>query len=118
MALVLYGIPTCGTVKKARKWLEDRGVVYRFVDFRQTPPDRASVGRWVKALGAGPMRNTSGKAYRQLPTDKASWSDEVWADRFAEDPMLIKRPVVERDGEPVRVGWRGSDEDLWKAVGA
>ncbi|MEE8659864.1 hypothetical protein CGLAMM_00735 [Acetobacteraceae bacterium EV16G] len=34
----LYGIPNCGSVKKARAWLEARGVVYRFVDFKKTPP--------------------------------------------------------------------------------
>jgi len=112
MALTVYGIPTCGTVNKARKWLDEHDITYDWVDFRQTPPSRTQVERWVGAFGARAMRNTSGGAYRKLPDAKKTWDEATWTAHFAEDPMLIKRPVVERDGEPVRVGWRASDEEL------
>ena len=36
--LTLYGIPNCDTVKKARAWLDARGVTYAWVDFRKSPP--------------------------------------------------------------------------------
>lgn len=112
MALTVYGIPTCGTVKKARKWLDERGVEHAWVDFRATPPSADQVNRWVSALSAKKMRNTSGGAYRALGEEKKTWSDDIWAEKFAEDPMLIKRPIIERDGVPVQVGFRGSDEEL------
>jgi len=112
MALTVYGIPTCGTVKKARKWLDERGVSYAWVDFRSAPPTPAQVASWVDAFGAKAMRNTSGGAYRALPEEKKTWSDAEWAERFAGDPMLIKRPIVERDGTPVQVGFRGDDDEV------
>ena len=33
MTPLLYGIPNCDTVKKARVWLEERGVGYVFHDY-------------------------------------------------------------------------------------
>jgi arsenate reductase len=105
LAITVYGIPTCGTVKKARAWLDRHGVAHAWVDFRATPPEPARVARWVRALGAGPLRNTSGGAYRALGDEKAGWDDARWTAAFQADPMLIKRPVVEIDGEPVLVGF-------------
>lgn len=110
--ITVYGIPNCGTVKKARKWLDARDVGHEFVDFRKTPPSRERVEAWVAALGAKKMRNTSGGSYRALPAEKADWDDTRWTAEFFADPMLVKRPVIERDGAPVQVGFRGSDEDL------
>lgn len=110
--LTVYGIPNCGTVKKARSWLDARGAAHTFVDFRATAPDRRQVEAWVSALGARAMRNTSGGSYRALPEDKQDWDDARWTDAFTADPMLIKRPVIERNGSAVQVGFRGSDEEL------
>ena len=116
MALTVYGIPTCGTVKKARKWLDEHGAEHTWVDFRATPPSAAQVTAWVSTFTAKKMRNTSGGAYRALGDEKKTWSDEVWAEKFAQDPMLIKRPIIERDGVPVQVGFRGSDDELAAAL--
>lgn len=112
MALTVYGIPTCQTVKKAQSWLEAQGAEFERVDLRETPPSKARVQRWVKALGSKALRNTSGGSYRALGPEKKDWSDAEWVAAFVEDPMLIKRPVIERDGAAVLVGFRGSDEAL------
>ncbi len=109
MSVTVYGIPTCGTVKKARKWLDDHGVAHTWVDFRSTPPEPARVARWVSTFGAPPMRNTSGGAYRALGDEKAGWDDARWTTAFQGDAMLVKRPVVEVDGVPVLVGFREDD---------
>lgn len=105
--IVVYGIPTCGTVKKARAALDDAGAAHTFVDFRQTPPSAAQVTTWVQTFGVAALKNTSGGSYRALGAEKDTWSDAAWADAFHKDPMLIKRPVVEVGGVPVAVGFRG-----------
>lgn len=110
--ITLYGIPTCGTVKKAQKWLSERKTPFTFVDFRSTPPARETIEQWVQVFGAKAMRNTSGKAYRTLPEDKKTWSDEEWIKRFAADPMLIKRPIITKASTPIQVGFRGTDDEL------
>ena len=102
----IYGIPTCGTVMKARKWLDEKGVEYTWVDFREKPPSKARLGRWMKAFGFKPMRNTSGGAYRALPPEKKEWGDKEWKAAFEADEMLLKRPVLEIDGKPAAVGFK------------
>jgi arsenate reductase len=106
VSVVVYGIPTCGTVKKARAWLDEHGVAYAFVDLRATPPSASKIAAWVAAFGVAALKNTSGGSYRALPADKDGWSDGRWRDAFAADPMLIRRPVLEQDGAPLQVGWR------------
>ena len=117
MALRVYGIPSCGTVKKALAWLGAARLPHDFVDFRVAPPSRAQVDRWVAAFGARALRNTSGGAYRALGPEKDTWTDAEWADAFSRDPMLIKRPVVERDGAPALVGWTLPDDALRARLG-
>ena len=112
MTIKVYGIDSCGTVKKAKKWLEERGVDYEWSDFRKAAPSQTQVAQWTEALGAKKMRNTSGGAYRALGDEKKDWSDAKWTSEFARDAMLIKRPIIERNGQPVLVGFRGTDESL------
>lgn len=109
MSVIVYGISTCGTVKKARRWMDDHGIAHTWVDFRAAPPEPARVSRWVAAFGAPAMRNTSGGAYRALGGEKAGWDDARWASAFQSDAMLVKRPVVEIDGAPALVGFREED---------
>ncbi|MGF1567972.1 MAG: Spx/MgsR family RNA polymerase-binding regulatory protein [Nodosilinea sp.] len=117
MALTIYGIPTCGTCKKARRWLDQNGVAYRFVDTKTTPPTRAMVVDWVTTLGAKPLRNTSGQSYRALGAEKQVWTDEQWIEAFAADAMLIKRPLITLAGRAVMVGWRGDQAEISKRLG-
>ncbi len=117
MSLQIYGIPTCSTVKKALKWLDERDVDYEFVNTKENAPDSKMISGWVKALGAKPMRNTSGQSYRAIGDEKKTWSDEQWVEAFSNDAMLLKRPLFVRDGEAVFVGFRGSDEAIAEALG-
>jgi arsenate reductase (glutaredoxin) len=111
MSLKLYGIPSCGTVKKARAWLDAHGAAYAWHDFRQEPVSLKQVEGWVAALGAQALKNTSGGSYRALGAAKDGFTDAQWASAMAADPMLIKRPVIERDGVAVQAGFRGSDAE-------
>lgn len=112
VSTTVYGIPSCQTVKKARAALEKAGIDHDFVDFRETPPKRAQIETWVAKFGANAMRNTSGGSYRALGEEKKSWSDKRWTAEFAKDAMLLKRPIIEVNGEPVAVGFRQPEQVL------
>lgn len=106
MHIVVWGIPSCGTVKKARAALQQQGIAFVDRDLRAEPPSSADVARFIAAVGTNALKNTSGGSYRALPSTKDAWSDAEWMAAFAADPMLIKRPVIEKDGVVVGVGWR------------
>lgn len=103
--LKLYGIPTCDSCKKARAWLTQHGQAHTFIDMRQTPPEPERVTRWVTKLGDKALRNTSGGSYRALGDKKDSVDTAAWTRAFIQDPMLIKRPLLERNDAPVSVGF-------------
>ena len=111
MGLNVYGIPNCGTCKKALTWLEQQGIAYEFVNTKENPPTLEMVARWVSELTAKPMRNTSGGSYRALGDEKKEWSDQQWAVAFAKDAMLLRRPLFEKDGKAVMVGFRAKEEE-------
>jgi arsenate reductase (glutaredoxin) len=117
MTLSVYGIPNCGTCKKAMTWLENHGVAYEFINTRDHPPTADVIAEWVSALGSKPMRNTSGQSYRALGEAKQTFTDAEWIAAFAQDPMLLKRPLFVRDGTAVLVGFGQSDAVIRSTLG-
>lgn len=112
MTIQVFGIPNCGTCKKALKWLEENNISYEFINTKENPPDREAIASWVDSLGAKPMRNTSGKSYRALGEARATWGDTKWIEEFSKDVMLLKRPLFVKNGQAVLVGFRGSEADI------
>lgn len=109
MVLQIYGIPTCGTCKKALQWLDQADIPYEFVNTKTSPPSRETISGWVSDLGAKPLRNTSGKSYRAIGPEKQTWNDSQWTEAFAQDAMLLKRPVFVKQEKAVMVGFRESE---------
>ncbi len=117
MTLTVYGIPTCGTCKKALQWLDSHAIAYDFINTKEHPPNQATLAAWVKALGSKPMRNTSGQSYRTLGDEKQGWEDADWVTAFSQDAMLLKRPLFVKDGQAVLVGFRATEAELTKILG-
>ena len=117
MSLKVYGIPTCGTCKKAIAWLEENQIDYEFINTKDNPPNEKAIASWVATLGNKPMRNTSGKSYRAIGEEKKTWSDEQWVKAFSEDAMLLKRPLFVKDNQAVLVGFRAKEEEIKEKLG-
>ncbi len=109
MSLKVYGIPNCGTCKKAFEWLTVHKIDYEFVNTKEHPPTQAMIQSWVQTLGAKLMRNTSGQSYRAIGEEKQSWTDAQWVDAFGTDAMLLKRPLFVKDNTAVMVGFRDKE---------
>lgn len=102
---ILYGIRNCDTVKKARRWLDERGVAYRFHDFRTDGLEADRLDSWIRAVGWETLLNRRGTTWRQLPeADRECIDAERAAALMLEQPTLIRRPVVEH-GKQVLVGF-------------
>lgn len=112
MSIQVYGIPNCGTCKKAFTWLQHNNIDYEFINTKDTPPTPEQIQNWVKSLGYASMRNTSGQSYRALGEEKKTWTEQQWIDAFANDAMLLKRPLFVKNGTAVVVGFR--DEAIIK----
>ena len=105
---LLLSYAACGTCKKARKWLSERGIEVDVRAIVEDPPRPAELDVWLPASGlpARKWLNTSGASYRELG-GKATFdgaSDERIAAMLAGDGKLVKRPVLV-DGVVVLVGF-------------
>jgi arsenate reductase len=105
MKTVIYGIRNCDTMKKARTWLESRGVAHEFHDYKTAGIDAAKLTAWVKVIGWEVLLNRAGTTFRKLP-DKAKRNlDEAKAiELMLAQPSMIKRPVLEH-GKSLIVGF-------------
>lgn len=103
----LYGIPNCSTVKKARAWLDANGVAYEFHDFKKEGVAPARLREWSKQAGWEKLLKKQGPTWGKLPPEtKAAADNEPAVLALMEQmPNLIKRPVLERDGKVLNLGF-------------
>lgn len=106
MTAVVYGIPNCDTVKKARVWLDTHGVAYDFHDFKKAGVTDTLLGTWLTQVPLTTLLNRRGTTWRKLtPAQQAAAADEAEARALmVAQPSLIKRPVLVADGR-VTVGF-------------
>ncbi len=108
----IYGIKTCDTVRKARRWLEQHGIEHRFHDFRVDGLDAKRLQGWCKELGWESVLNRRGRSFRALAPELTAQLDESRAQALMlEEPTLIKRPVLEHAGRSLI----GFNEKAWQA---
>ncbi|MEI8634143.1 ArsC family reductase [Vibrio sp. PP-XX7] len=99
MSIILYGIPNCDTIKKARRWLDAENIDYQFHDFRKDGLSQALVETFCQSLGWENVLNKRGTTYRQLSHEqKAHLSNETIIPMLVEYPAMIKRPVLSTNG--------------------
>lgn len=99
MTTTMYGIRNCDTIRKARKWLEDRGIAHDFHDYKAAGIDAARLGEWCGALGWETVLNRAGTTFRALAeADKQGLDREKAIALMVAQPSMIKRPIVEHGG--------------------
>jgi arsenate reductase (glutaredoxin) len=109
MAITLYGIPNCDTVKKARVWLESRGMDYGFHDYKKLGADGVKLASWCEALGWEVILNRAGTTFKKLSDQDKSGIDQARAiSLMLAQPSMIKRPIVEHQGG-VLAGFKPDD---------
>ena len=113
MTAILYGIPNCDTVKKARVWMEGQARPYTFHDYKKAGVDEARLRGWVGRVGWEKLLNRAGTTFRKLPeADKADLDFDKAVALMLAQPSMIKRPVLEA-GEVLLVGFKPEE---WNAA--
>ena len=99
MTVTIYGIKNCDTMKKARAWLDKRGVSYAFHDYKTAGIARDKLEQWEKKVGWETLLNRAGTTFRALPDkDKAALTEAKAIALMQAQPAMIKRPVLEVGG--------------------
>lgn len=110
----MYGIPNCGSIKKAKAWLEQKGFDYDFHDYKKLGIDKAVLQHWAKEQGWETLVNKKGTTWRKLSDDeKDSITNQTKAIALMlENNSVIKRPVI-TVGNNIVVGY---DEEIYSTT--
>lgn len=104
--ITIYGIRNCDTMKKARAWLDRKGVSYAFHDYKVSGVEKAKLEGWAKKAGWETLLNRAGTTFRKLPEkDKTSITEKKAIALMLAHPSMIKRPVLELPGGKLLVGF-------------
>ena len=115
-SVTIYGTKNCDTMKKARAWLDKRGVVYEFHDYKTAGIERGKLEGWAREAGWETLLNRAGMTFRKLPEkDKEGLTEKKAIALMAAQPSMIKRPVLDLGGK-LLVGFK--PEQYEKSFGA
>ncbi len=105
--MLVYGIKNCNTVKKALNWLTENNISFEFHDYKKQSVSPEKLQEWSRQLGWETLVNRKGTTWRRLDeAQKEQVKDEASAiEILLANTSMIKRPIVEKDGEVVAVGF-------------
>ena len=110
MPITIYGIKNCDTMKKARAFLDKKGVACDFHDYKTQGIERGKLEGWAKKTGWETLLNKAGTTFRKLPEkDKEGLTEAKAIALMLAQPSMIKRPVLELGGGRILVGFRPED---------
>lgn len=98
MAMTLYGIRNCNTMKNAQVWLQTHQLEFHLHDYKRDGVDMDALSLWLEEVGADLLVNRRGTTWRKLSAveQAACLSDDLGAVAMvlSTHPTLIKRPVL------------------------
>ena len=107
MSITIYGIKNCDTMKKARTFLDKKGVAYAFHDYKTQGIERGKLEGWTKKVGWETLLNRAGTTFKKLPDkDKEGLTEKKAIALMLAQPSMIKRPVLELGAGKIMVGFK------------
>ncbi len=111
--MIIYGISNCDSVRKARRWFEHHQIDYFFYDIREKGLQHQTLLEWIKESGWEALLNKRSTTWRNVDKKvKESIDTQSAFELMCENPLLIKRPIIENDGSIVI----GFNEKLYKQI--
>ena len=94
--ITLYGIKNCDTIKKAKKWLNQNKIEFKFHDHRSDGINKEQLFLWCEELGWEQVLNRRGTTWRKLEDDVKTGINETLAiELMLDQPAMIKRPILD-----------------------
>lgn len=108
----LYGIKTCGSVRKAIKFFKENDIEFEFIDFKKRTVSEDDVNRWLEKVSIDRLFNNRGTKYRTLKLKELNLDDREKKEWLVKENMLIKRPVIEYEDDVIVA----FDEEEYKTI--
>jgi arsenate reductase (glutaredoxin) len=112
MEVQIFGVKKSADTRKALRFFAERRVKTHFVDMNERPASLGELKRFVQKFGLDRLIDKDGKRYEELGLRHARLSDERWLERLADEPLLLRMPLV-RSGNALTVGLAEADWKSW-----
>jgi len=116
MEIQIFGTKKSADTRKAQRWFAERRIRVHFVDLAQRAASRGELQRFAQKFGVQSLLDRDSKRFRDLGLGSAHYSDERWLERLADDPMLLRTPLV-RSGNRLTIGFEPDAWAEWLAAG-
>jgi len=108
-SLEVFGLKSCDTCRKARRWLQEHDVSFLFHDVREDRLEPGQVAAWMQSEFAPRLLNRNSTTWRQLPDADKVLAESAPARLITAHPTLLKRPVFTRGSRVLAVGFKPQD---------
>lgn len=100
--VTIWHNPRCSKSRNAAALLEEKGIDAEVVKYLDTPPSKEEIIEVLKMLGlsARELMRTKEEIYKELNLKEVR-DEEKLIEAMAENPKLIERPIVIKDGKAV-----------------
>lgn len=114
MEVQIFGVRKSADTRKALRFFSERRITTHFVDLNERAASLGELRRFVQKFGLNALIDRESPRYQALGLQHARLSDDRWLSRLAEEPLLLRMPLV-RNGNALTVGLAESDWSSWVA---
>jgi len=111
MEVQVFGIRKSADTRKALRFFSERRIKTHFVDLHERPASLGELRRFGQRFGIGALIDSNSARFQELGLKHARMSDDSWLSRLADEPLLLKMPLV-RNGNQLTIGLA---EETWKS---
>jgi arsenate reductase (glutaredoxin) len=110
MEIQVFGVRKSSDTRKALRFFSERRIKTHFVDLNERAASLGELKRFAQKFGIGALIDSDSARFQDLGLRHARMSDETWLSKLADEPLLLKVPLV-RNGHQLTIGL---DEKTWK----
>jgi len=111
MEIQIFGVRKSADTRRALRFFAERRIKTHFVDLQERPASPGELRRFAQKFGVDALLDRGSRRFEELGLGAARLSEERWLDKLAEEPLLLRMPLV-RQQQRLTVGaaeatWRG-----------
>src|SRR5438093_225827 len=114
MEVQIFGVKKSADTRKALRFFAERRIKTHFVDFTERPASLSELRRFAQRYGIEALIDRESRSYAALGVRHASISDERWLDKLAEEPLMLRMPLVRQIGQGAKGLTIGLAEEAWR----
>lgn len=110
MEVQIFGVKKSADTRKALRFFSERRIKSHFVDLMERAASLGELRRFAQKFGVAALVDRDSRRFDELGLRYAQLSDERWLDKLADEPLLLRMPLV-RNGNHLTIG---PQEPTWK----